>query len=189
MPALGAPAQVKPPAPGGLALGAAGSAGRHGWVDSWQCAHAGSHPRRRRRSTGMVRTTIRLTMSWPQALMVGVRSGQPPATHGDHLAASSLCDGPRSGGAVRIPPGTPAETYRRGGPCGCRPPGSSSWCASTARERQSMGRSGCSAPSCPLALGDRAARLATRGRLGWDRFHSLSAASPNSTASHQPSEG
>src|SRR6266487_1392673 len=79
MPALGAPAQVKPPAPGGLTLGAAGPAGRHGWVYSWHCAHAGSRPRRRRRLTGMLRTTIRLVMSWPQVLMVGVRSEPAPS--------------------------------------------------------------------------------------------------------------
>src|SRR5829696_6926180 len=65
MPALGAPAQVKPPSFGGLALGAAAPAGRHGWVDSWQGVHAGSHPGRRRRLTGMLGTTVGLSPSRP----------------------------------------------------------------------------------------------------------------------------
>src|SRR5215217_8931068 len=65
MPALGAPAQVKPPSFGGLALGAAAPAGRHGWVDSWQWAHAGSNPGRRRRLTGMLGTTVGLIPSRP----------------------------------------------------------------------------------------------------------------------------
>jgi Type IV secretory system Conjugative DNA transfer len=89
--------------------------------------------------------------------------------------------GKHPGKCCSAPPGIPDGTCRRGGRYGCRPPGSSSWSASTAPVRRSRGRSGCSAGS--LTLGSWRSRCApgrTRpGGLGHCR--GLSAASPTST--------